>query len=157
MENTNNSATWLMDYLSTYPDGRICYYAGNMQLRVDSNAMYIVQAGAKSCYACHFYCASLPDLLNYNQAPHNGAVHTECKTLCNVVCPTAEAECSGLFHNTQMAVVICNMFIDMGHPQEPTRVKTDNNTANSFVHASMQVKHSKLWDMHWHWLHKATT
>eukprot|EP00957_Ditylum_brightwellii_P209920 15364352-Ditylum_brightwellii.AAC.1 len=63
-ENTNKSATWLMDYLSTYPDGKICYYARNMQLQVDSNAAYLVQAGAKSCYTGHFYCASLPTPLS---------------------------------------------------------------------------------------------
>eukprot|EP00957_Ditylum_brightwellii_P153929 11716261-Ditylum_brightwellii.AAC.1 len=27
--------------------------------------------------------------------------------------------------------------------------------ANSFVHTSMHIKHSKSWDMGWHWLRKA--
>eukprot|EP00957_Ditylum_brightwellii_P205766 15345287-Ditylum_brightwellii.AAC.1 len=129
----------------------------NTNKSVDFNATYLVQAGAKSHCAGHFYCASLPNPLNYNQAPQNDAVHMEYKTLRNVIGSAADAKCGGLFHNTQMAVVIRNMLIDMGHPPEPTKVKTDNSTTNSFARASMQVKHSKSWDMRWYWLPEATT
>ena len=40
----------------------------------------------------------------------------------------------------------------MGHPQVATPIKTDNDTANSFVHSTIRVKHSKTWDMRYHWL-----
>ena len=40
----------------------------------------------------------------------------------------------------------------MGHKQGQTRLKTDNATANSFVHASMRTKRSKAWDMRYNWL-----
>ena len=44
------------------------------------------------------------------------------------------------------------MLEGLGHKQQPTSVKTDNSTANSFVHASMRLKKSKTWDMRWNWL-----
>ena len=34
-KNTNKAATWLMDFLAWHPDGKVRYYAGNMQLAVD--------------------------------------------------------------------------------------------------------------------------
>eukprot|EP00957_Ditylum_brightwellii_P008037 610029-Ditylum_brightwellii.AAC.1 len=45
-----------------------------------------------------------------------------------------------------------NLLEDIGHPQQPIKIKTDNKTANSFVHASMHIKRNKSWDMQWHWL-----
>eukprot|EP00957_Ditylum_brightwellii_P092299 7027468-Ditylum_brightwellii.AAC.1 len=61
----------------------------------------------------------------------------ECKTLKNVVCSAVEAECSSLFYNSQLAIMIQNLLEMMGHPQAATYTKTDNKTANSFVHNSM--------------------
>eukprot|EP00957_Ditylum_brightwellii_P172475 13131345-Ditylum_brightwellii.AAC.1 len=108
--------------------------------------------GAKSRYAGHFYLESHPNPLNYNHAPNNAPVHTECKALKNVVCSAAEAECGGLFHNSRLAIMIRGLLHQMDHPQAPTKIKTDNSTANSFVHSSMRVKRSKSWDMRFHWL-----
>eukprot|EP00957_Ditylum_brightwellii_P205037 15341919-Ditylum_brightwellii.AAC.1 len=36
-------------------------------------------------------------------------------------------------------------------------VKKDNKTPNSFVNVSIRIKHSKSWDMRWHWLWKTST
>ena len=77
---------------------------------------------------------------------------TECITLKNVVCSAAEAECAGLFHNCQKAVEIRRILQALGHKQTPTLVKTDNSTANSFVHTTMKLKKSKTWDMRWNCL-----
>eukprot|EP00957_Ditylum_brightwellii_P155587 11843842-Ditylum_brightwellii.AAC.1 len=52
---------------------------------------------------------------------------------------------------------LCNLLEAIGHPQQPTKIKTNNKTANSFSHASMYIKRSKSWDMQWHWLREATT
>eukprot|EP00957_Ditylum_brightwellii_P097613 7433326-Ditylum_brightwellii.AAC.1 len=49
-----------------------------------------------------------------------------------------------------------NVLETFGHPQQPTKIKTENKTTNSFVHYSMSIKHNKSWGMQWHWLKKAT-
>lgn len=105
-KNTVKVANWLMDFLAWHPDGKIRYYAGNMQLAVDSDAAYLVVPGAKSRYAGHFYLESKPTRGNYNKARHNAAIHTECKLLKNIVCSAAEAECGSLFQNAQRAIGI---------------------------------------------------
>ena len=124
-----------------------------MQLSVDSDTAYLVVPGAKSQYAGHYYLQSHPHHMNYNQSPNNAAIHTKCKVLKNIVSSTAEAECGGIFHNAQTAIGIRQTLEAIGHPQQTTRLKTDNKTANSFVHVSMQIKRSKTWNMRYHWLH----
>eukprot|EP00957_Ditylum_brightwellii_P118367 9027262-Ditylum_brightwellii.AAC.1 len=121
-----------MDFMHTYPDAKLRYFASTMQLRVDSDAACLVMSCAKSRYAGHFYLKSSPNTLNYNQTPNNAPIHTKCKALKNVVCLAAEAECGGLFHNGQKAIMIRGLLQQMGHPQNPTKMKTDNSTANSF-------------------------
>ena len=128
-----------------------------MHLAADSDAAYLVAAGAKSRYAGRFYLKSHPNRKNYNGAPHNAAIHTECRLLQNIVCSAAEAKCGGIFHNSQMDLSICRTLEAIGHPQSPTRIKTDKKTANSFVHAWMHTKRSKTWDMWYHWLWETAT
>ena len=42
----------------------------------------------------------------------------------------AEAELEALFINAKEAVHIRNILEEMGHPQPPTPIQTDNSTAN---------------------------
>jgi len=125
---------------------------GTMRLATGSDAAYLVIPGAKSRYASHFYLESLPHPLNYNRAPNNAPILTECRALKNVVCSAAEAECGGLFHNSQTTISIRRVLNALDHPQLPNKIKSDNITANSFVHMAMRVKRSKFWDMRYYWL-----
>eukprot|EP00957_Ditylum_brightwellii_P093196 7096372-Ditylum_brightwellii.AAC.1 len=137
----------LMDYLATYPNTVLHFFAGNMQLYVDSDAAYLVVNCAKSRIAGYFYCTSNPHALNYNKTPHNAPILIERRTLKHVVCSAEEAECGTLFHNSQTAMDLRNLLEAIGHPQQLTKIKTNNKTANSFVYASMRIKCSKSWDM----------
>eukprot|EP00957_Ditylum_brightwellii_P153915 11715250-Ditylum_brightwellii.AAC.1 len=67
---TTKQSTMLMDYLATYPNAVLRFFAGNMQLHVDSDATYLVVNGTKSRIAGYFYCASNLHTLNYNKTPH---------------------------------------------------------------------------------------
>ncbi len=69
----------------------------------------------------------------------------------------AEAECAGVFHNSQEAIILRNILEALGHPQPPTRIKTNNSTANNFVQNNIHQHRSKTWDMHWNWLHDENT
>ena len=46
-ENAMEEVTWLMDFLHTHPNAKLRFFAGNMQLAVDSNVAYLVLPGAK--------------------------------------------------------------------------------------------------------------
>ena len=140
----------LLDYATTYPNGKVCFHASYMVLHIDSDAAYLVLPKARSRIAGHFSMGS-PNLSQPNTTP-NGAILIECKTLRHVVASAAGAEVGGIFHNAQVALPIRTMLEHLGHKQPHTPIKTDNSTANSFVHDSIHLKRSKSWDMRFYWL-----
>ena len=54
-ENTNKKIQMLLDYLNTFSDAKIHFYALDMQLFVDSDAAFIVALKVKRCIAGFFY------------------------------------------------------------------------------------------------------
>jgi hypothetical protein len=54
---TINKTTMLMDYLHTYPDAVIRYYASDMILKTTTDAAYLVQPKARSRVAAFFRLA----------------------------------------------------------------------------------------------------
>ena len=126
-----------------------------MQLHVDTDAAYLVLPKACSWAAGFFYLTNKP-----TTKPHptiNEAVLIECTFLCHVVSSAAEAECGALFHNARQALPIRNLLIDIGHPQPPTTIITDNSTAQSFIYDNIHQKGSKSWDMRYYWLRDRKT
>ena len=56
-----------------------------MQLRIDSDAAYLVAPNAKSRIAGFFYCTDTPTTAT--PVPKlNGPVHVECRTACRYFC-----------------------------------------------------------------------
>ena len=86
----------------------------------------------------------------------NRAIMTVYKTTCNVVASAAKAETGGLYNNAQDAIIIHIALEELGHPQPPTPIKTDNTTAHSFVHNNIKQRKPKTWDMRWNWLRNRT-
>ena len=153
---TVHKTNMLLDFLATHPAAKLRFYAGNMQLKVESDAAYLVLPGARSRIAGYFYLHANPHPTKVYSKYYNAPIHVECSTIKNVVSSAAEAECGGLFLNCGTAIGIRNTLIGMGHPQGKTSVITDNSTAKSFVHSEMRVKRSKSWDMKYNWLRDRT-
>jgi hypothetical protein len=65
---------------------------------------------------------------------------------------TAEAVVGALFINAQDAVPILNTLIELGHPQPPTPIHTDNSTAAGFANDTIKQKRSKAMDMRFYWI-----
>ena len=58
-----------------------------------------------------------------------------------------------MFHNAKQSLPIHYILNAIGHPQlQPTPICTDNSTSAGYVNNNMQMKRSKTWDMHLHWL-----
>ena len=81
----------------------------------------------------------------------------ECRCLKHVVSSAAEAETAGLFYNAQNALQLRRILTALNHPQFPTPIKTDNATANGFVHNNIHLRKSKTWDMRHYWLRNKET
>ena len=63
----------------------------------------------------------------------NGPILSECQTLKIVISSAAKAEVGIAHLNSKAAIPVRNALNEMGQPQEPTPIKTDNNTADGFL------------------------
>ena len=152
-QHTIKKCSCLMDYAATYPCAKLRYFASNMILYVNSDAVYLVQPNAKSRNAGYYILSTYPPPSPTISTPApNAPILVECKTLRSVVASAAEAETGGLFHDGQTIVHIRRLLKALGHKQPPTPLKTDNSTSNAFVNRLVQQKKSKSWDMKFHWL-----
>ena len=143
----------LLNYMTTYPNPKIRFYASDMILHVNSNAAYLVQPNVRSRYGGYYYLGS-PNSTNNTL---NGAVMAICRTIRNVVASAAGSETGGLFGNVQEIIPTWRGIDGLDHPQPPTPLKTDNTTSNRFVHSNIRKRRSKTWDMRWNWSRNKAT
>ena len=133
----------LLDYAATYPNAIHCYKASDMVLHVDSDAAYLTMPEARICYAGYFYLSNWPSPSPIKPNPEiNGPIHTECKTICNVVSSTAEAETCGTLNNGTQSIGMQPAFIALDHKQPATPLKTGNSMTGHFIKSGMKPKHS---------------
>ena len=59
----------------------------------------------------------------------------------------AESELGGLFFNTQDAIILRTTLEELGHPQPPTPIKTENYTAAGIVNTYFKQRKSKVIDV----------
>ncbi len=83
---------------------------------------------------------------------NNGAILNILQIIRAVMSPTAEAELSALFINAKTTVSMCHTLKELGHPQPPTPIQTDNKTAHDLLTNKIMPKALKAMDMHFHWL-----
>ena len=143
----------LLDCAETYQNAIIRYRARDMVLHVDQEAEYLTIKEASSFYAGHLYMRDWPSPIPIKPNPErNGTIHTECKTIHNVVPSAAETETCGTFNNGKISIGMCLALIELDHKQQETPLKKENYTTEEFVNLGMKPKRSKTWDMKWHWL-----
>jgi hypothetical protein len=64
-----------------------------------------------------------------------------------VLSSAAEAELADLFLNGKETCPLCACLQELGHPQPPTPLQTDNSTASGIANDSVKQKRSKAIDM----------
>jgi len=64
----------------------------------------------------------------------------------------AEAEIGALFHNGKEACHLRTILEEMGHPQPPTVLITDNLTAAGIANDTVKQRRSKAIDMRFYWV-----
>ena len=85
---------------------------------------------------------------NNAQIPNNnGTVHTVAQIIKAVMSSAAEAELGALYINCREAIPAHHVLEEMGHPQPPTPMQTDNSTALGVVTNKIQPKRTKAMDM----------
>ena len=147
-QKTNDALKTFLDYCATYPDAVIMYRASDMILLCDSDAAYLVAPKARSRAGGYIYLGNRtgkPQIIN---AP----ISVLAKILKMVVASAAEAEIAALFVNAQDLVPLRVTLEELGHPQPPTAIRTDNSTANGIVNGTIKQKKSKAIDMRFYWV-----
>jgi hypothetical protein len=120
--------TQLLNYAATNPEATIRFHASDMILYVESDASYLSVSKARSRAAGFHYLSGKVNNPATHQPPLNGPVNILCKILKNVLSSAAEAELAGLFLNGKEAVPERITLDELGHPQPPTPMVTDNST-----------------------------
>jgi hypothetical protein len=138
----------LMDYLHTYPNAVIRFYASDMILKITSDAAYLVLPKARSRAAVHYHLGWR------NSSRVNGPVGVLCQTLQNVVSAAAEAETGGIYIGGKHACPMHAALVELGNPQPvcSSPFETDVNTAQGILNSKMRRKLSKAFDMRYWWM-----
>ena len=153
---TAQACAQLLDYAATHPNAKIRYYKSDMVLYVHSDASYLSEPNARSRAGGHFYLSQKrehpdkPPTKDELLPPPNGPLHTVCNILSNVMASAAEAETGAVFVNAQDSTPIRQTLLDMGHPQLPMTIQTDNSCAEGIINQTIKQKWSKAMDMHFH-------
>eukprot|EP00804_Cyclotella_cryptica_P020437 CCRYP_014425-RA/>CCRYP_014425-RA protein AED:0.04 eAED:0.02 QI:0/0/0/1/1/1/2/0/1218 len=95
----------------------------------------------------HFFLSE-----NDHYPNNNGAVLTIAQIIKTVMSSAAEAELGALYINAREVIPLRHLLLEMGHPQPPTPIQTDNSTALGVVNNTIQPKRTKAMDMRFHWL-----
>ena len=69
-----------------------------------------------------------------------------------VMASAAEAELGGLFINTKEGEVLRTSLEEMGHPQGPTPMQSDNSTASGIINRTTKQRRPKATDIQFYWV-----
>ena len=155
---TMKAITQLLNYCATHPSAVVRFVSSDMILHVESDASYLTAPHARSRAAGYHFLSDRPT--NPHGTPtqrdppprNNGAINILCIIMREVVTSAAEAELAALFYNAKEACPICVTLGEIGHPQPPTPIQTDNSTATGIVNDTVKQKRSKAIDMRYYWI-----
>ena len=131
--------------IATHPDAFIRYHASDLLLWVHSDASYLTESKAGSRFGGHHY-------LSNKTRKSNGPILALAKHIKHVMPPAAEAELVALFHNGKEAISSRTTLEELGHPQPPTPMQTENSTASRIFNKTVKHKRSKAIDMQFYWV-----
>jgi hypothetical protein len=157
-QDASKAVTQLLNYAATHPDAIIRYHASAMILHVHSDASYLSAPKARSRAGGFFFLSSgySPSTVapspTATPPPVNGSVHTPCTLMRMVLSSATEAELGALFYNAKDAAWLRTTLIDMGHPQPPTPIQTDNVCAAGIANDTVKQRRSKAIDMRFYWI-----
>jgi hypothetical protein len=82
----------------------------------------------------------------------NGAILIIGKVLKHVMSSAAEAEIGAVFINAKEGAVPRTTLQELGHPQPPIPMETDNTPATGYSNSTIKQKRTKAMDMRFYWI-----
>ena len=145
-QETAKAAIYCLNYCDSNPNPSKMYTASDMILSVYSNTVYLVTSKAQSRADGFIF------LGNPNRLLVNSSIAVITKIIKNVMVSTAEAEFAALVLNVRFSIPLCLILIELGHPQPPTPIRTDNSTADGIANGIIKQKKTKAMDVRFCWL-----
>jgi len=149
---TANACVDLLNYAATHPDAIIKYFASDMCLYNHTDASYNSAPKSRSKASGFTYLSTHPSKLHGLVPPLNGAIHVLAGIMQNVHSSAADAEIGGAFHNAQALCPFRTTLREMGWPQPPTVMITDNSVSRGILNQTVKQRRSKAIDMRFYWL-----
>ena len=146
-DTTAKRITQLLNYAASNPDTTTRYSRSGMVLHISSDTSYLSEPKARSCVGVHFFLDNKHVGKDITRPKLNGPVHTVSNILRNVMSSAGEAKVAALFHNCKDSIMLRNALVEMGYPQPPTPVQTDNSFSEGFSNRQVKQRQSKAIDM----------
>ena len=153
---TMKAAIQLLNYAATHPEATIRFHASDMILHIHSNASYLSATESRSRHAGYLFLsnnignkAPMPDA---PAPPLNAPVQVNSGIIKAILSLAAEAELGALFYNAKDGCRLQNTLQDLGHPQPPTPIQTDNACAAGIANDTVRQKRSKAINMGFYWV-----
>ncbi len=128
-------------------DANLTYHASYMVLAIHSNLSYLSEPESHSPVGRHMIMAGKDDI-PFN----NGAILNILQIIQAVMSSAAEAESGALFINVKTAILMCQMLVELGHPQPRMPMQTDKAMAHVLLTNIILPKALKAMDMCFPWL-----
>jgi hypothetical protein len=153
-EDTNIAIDKFLNYAASHPDAEIRFSASDMCLHVETDASYLSETKARSRFSGYHYLSAHPsdDPTKDPAPPINRPLLILSNILKEIVSSASEAELAGTFHNSKEACPLRICLDELGHPQPPTVIVTDNSTASGIANNTIKQRRSKAIDMGYYWI-----
>jgi hypothetical protein len=120
-----------------------------MIIYIHSDASYLSEREAKSRARGFFYMGSSADTANKLT---NGSILIISTVLKHVLYSAGEAEIGAVFINSKEGAVLSTSLEELGHPQPPVPLETDNTTSTGYSNGTIKQKRTKAMNMRFYWI-----
>ena len=131
-QHTRKAVTQVLNYCGTHQELKIIYQASDMFVCIDSDTLYLVEPEARSRMGRFQY------LSNRDGKLFNGPILVLAKIIGNAMASAAEAEVRVVFMNAQETAPEQTTLIELGHPQPPAPLRTNNSTADGILNRTVK-------------------
>ena len=118
-----------------------------MLLRAHSDASYLSRPNSGSVAGGYHYLGN-----RQNNHAFNHPILTFSTLIPVIVASATEAEYALVYANCVLACDVCRTLANMGYPQPPTPILTDNECAVGLANGSLKIKMAKSINMRLHWV-----
>lgn len=143
---TRAAADRVLAYFRKYPNNELVLKGCKMRLHQQADGSYLSRPGARSV------AGGISYLSNDDPTEINGAIHVMSSVIPTVMSSIGETEYAACFLTGQHGAGFRNVLADLGYPQPPTYILTDNKCAEGIANNSIQPKRTKSLEMQYHWL-----